>query len=80
MKNDINDTRGMAPMIDNDPMHVNTRMVKPSKQIEQGLIENIIRIFPLPASAWDDMRIIDLRNGTNFPDYYSTPVHGNRRY
>jgi hypothetical protein len=70
LENFIHNIGPLEPVADDDPMAVRPRMVKIRNA---GLIENIMRIFPLPDDIWDDTRIINLINKTNFPDYYYKP-------
>jgi hypothetical protein len=71
------DIRGMKSIIDYDAMEVRPRMVEFSEQVYPGLIENIIRIFPLPVNILDDLVIIKHITGTNFPDYYNKVINVN---
>jgi hypothetical protein len=65
----------MHHIIDNDPMQVRPRMVKPTKEVNAGLVENIIRIFPLPMKVTNDAGIIKLISKIYFPDYYHNPLN-----
>jgi hypothetical protein len=51
-------------------------MRKTSKHAQAGSIENIIRTFPLPLSAWDDFVLIKLITETDFSIYnYRLPTN-----
>jgi hypothetical protein len=58
----------MEPIIIEDAME-DMPMRKTIKCAHSGLLDNIVRIFPLPPTAWDNAGLIRLVTETNFPIY-----------
>jgi hypothetical protein len=66
----------MVPIVNEEIMQDRTHMVKTSNHPQAGFVEHIIRIFPLPPHAWEDLVMIKLMKETYFPIYYhQSPNH-----
>jgi hypothetical protein len=76
MKHYVKNTKGMEPIISENPMDDVIHLRKTSKRARPGFIENIMRIFSYPSSAWDDWRLLKLVTETDFPICnYTSPTN-----